>query len=339
LFYILGFIGTSIFALGLIWPLIFSFGIQIIQKGGYFVSQQNIWSNEIAGNLFSQEKNQSSQGSSSATQERNKRGNFLSAISFNWTPSAKASRFLSFLIIGCVLSGTLQYSWRLFTQYPLEAIISAKPAYSSSSLLENTKLNSSFSNTASEKSSQNEGISLEERGNLQSVNQTKNPSLLREFPAFDSNIRHREKNLPIDRFLPIEKMNARRILSDRPPLTEEQKSDAYFKFHSFFINSLEKYFDNKIIFSRLPEKQNRSYYQIQYLQQLKNQFIENKNTKGTLLTNKAFEPLLARPLENNTKGKRPQGFSYVRDLVSSESTDNYMHDELQIYRALFRPGS
>lgn len=339
LFYILGFIGTSIFAIGLIWPLIFSFGIQIIQKGGYFVSQQNIWSNEIAGNLFSPEKNQSSQNNSSATQERKKINNFLSAISFNWTPSAKASRFLSFLIIGCVLSGTLQYSWRLFTQYPLEAIISAKPAYSTSSLLENTKLDSSFSNAASEKSSQNEGISLEERGNLQGVNQTKNPSLLREFPAFDSNIRHREKNLPIDRFLPIEKMNARRILSDRPPLTEEQKSDAYFKFHSFFINSLEKYFDNKIIFSRLPEKQNRSYYQIQYLQQLKNQFTENKNTKGTLLRNKGFEPLLARPLENNTKGKRPQGFSYVRDLVSSESTDNYMHDELQIYRALFRPGS
>ena len=345
LFYTLGFIGTSIFAIGLIWPLIFSLGIQIIQKGGYFVSQQNIWSNEIAGNLFSPEKNQSSQGSSNATQERKKRNNFFSAISFNWTPSAKASRFLSFLIIGCVLSGTLQYSWRLFTQYPLEAIISAKPAYSTTSVLENQKLNRSFSNIAADKSTlrdQNGGIILEERGNLQDVNQVaagKNPSLLREFPAFDSNIRHREKNLPIDRFLPIEKMNARRILSERPPLTEEQKSDAYFKFHSFFINSLEKYFDNKIIYSRLPEKQNRNYYQIQYLQQLKDQFTENQNTKGTVLRSKTFEPLLARPLQNNTKGKRPQGFSYVRDLVSSENIDNYMHDELQIYRALFRPES
>ena len=68
--------------------------------------------------------------------------------------------------------------------------------------------------------------------------------LLREFPSFDSNIRHRDKNLPVERHLPIERMNARRSLSGKIPFNEEQKSDAYIKYASFFLNSIEKSVEN-----------------------------------------------------------------------------------------------
>jgi hypothetical protein len=278
--YSLGFFGMAILSLGIFWPFVFSFVIQLIQKGSFLQGFTPSWASETADGANSK--------------ERRKTFDF----SFDFKPSPKASRFLSFLIIGCVLSGSLQYSWRLFTQYPFEAFLSPRPVMignDSQSQIKNTQ------------------------------------SLLREFPPFDSNIRHREKNLPIDRFLPIEKMNARRILSDKPPLSEEQKSDAYFRFHSFFFNSGEKIFDQKMISSRLLNSQKRDFLQIQYLQQLKKHFQENWNGKNR------GEALLARPIENNTKGKRPQGFSYIRDFVSNQSNDNYMHDELQIYRALFAP--
>lgn len=283
--YSLGFLGMSILSLGIFWPFVFSFTIQLIQKGSFLQRLNPSWASENA-NL-------------SNSKERAKSFDF----SFDLKPSPKASRFLSFLIIGCVLSGSLQYSWRLFTQYPFEGLLSPRPVMT---------------------------VNVTTGSGNEPQSQTKNTQpLLREFPPFDSNIRHREKNLPIDRFLPIEKMNARRILSDKPPLSEEQKSDAYFKFHSFFFNSVEKFFDQKMISSRLLNSQKRDFLQIQYLQQLKKHFQENFDGKNR------GEPLLARPIENNTKGKRPQGFSYIRDFVSNQSNDNYMHDELQIYRALF----
>ena len=281
--YSLGFLGMAILSLGIFWPFIFSFVIQLIQKGSFLQRFNPSWASETADGANSKERAKSFD------------------FSFDLKPSPKASRFLSFLIIGCVLSGSLQYSWRLFTQYPFEGLLSPRPV-----------------------------ITMTAGSGNDSQSQTKNTQpLLREFPPFDSNIRHREKNLPIDRFLPIEKMNARRILSDKPPLSEEQKSNAYFKFHSFFFNSVEKIFDQKIISSRLLNSQKRDFLQIQYLQQLKKHFQENFDGKNR------GEALLARPIENNTKGKRPQGFSYIRDFVSNQSNDNYMHDELQIYRALF----
>lgn len=339
-YYSLGFILMSVFALGILWPLIFSLTIQLIQKGFSIKNLATALEVSFKGRneeIVKEEKTGSKLEGLSASKKR--QPVFSSGFeNFSWIPSPKASKFLSFLIIGCVMSGTLQYSWRLFTQYPLEAIMSARPT-----LKENREsfLNSPTTEKINLVMQSDAGIGGSRLSEGSPTTAGKNPSLLREFPAFDSNIRHREKNLPIDRFLPIEKMNARRTLSDRPPLTEEQKSDAYFKFHSFFLNFLEKHFDNKIIFSRLPEKQKRDYFQIQYLQQLKNQFSNLALTipgsgKG-LTTNLKSEPLLARPLENNTKGKRPQEFSYIRDLISGadEGTENYMHDELQIYRALF----
>jgi hypothetical protein len=73
---------------------------------------------------------------------------------------------------------------------------------------------------------------------------------LREFPTQDSNIRHREKTLPVERHLPIERINLRRNLSGRPPLNEEQKSDASTKYNSFFLNKIENIFENFKIRSR-----------------------------------------------------------------------------------------
>jgi hypothetical protein len=68
--------------------------------------------------------------------------------------------------------------------------------------------------------------------------------LTRQFGTQDSSIRHREKTLPVERHLPIERINTRRTLSGRLPLKNEQKSDAYIKYNSFVFNKFENFIDN-----------------------------------------------------------------------------------------------
>jgi hypothetical protein len=268
--YNVGFFITAALCISLLWPVVVFSLIQLVNRGSSFL--------RFAGtNLFSRGTERSSDLRGTTTV----------------TP-----RFLTFLIVGCVVSGALQYSWRLFTQYPVEAVLS-QPGLNFSA---------------------------------------------REFPSFDSNIRHRDKNLPVDRHTPIEKINARRTLSGRPPLSEEQKSDAYFKFNSFFVNGLEQQFENNLIASRARTSSEsrlsgsvlRTYDEIEYLQKVKQQW---EQTSGTLETQGLPGSYLSPTLQNNTKGK-PK-FSYIQPLIAQnslgDSLNPLLHDELQIYGALLRP--
>lgn len=278
--YNLGFIGTSSLCIGIFWPVVISALIQLFNRGRAvtsFATGQLLTRLRPGGN---------SEGDFESSQKR--MGSYEAVLQ---------PRFLSFLIVGCLITGGLQYSWRLFTQYPLEALQFGQSA--------------EYRTTA------------------------------REFPSFDSNIRHRDKNLPVDRHVPIEKMNSRRTLSGRPPLSEEQKSDAYFKFNSFFVNNLEQKFETQLIHARLGEKasaanQIRGYEEIDYLQKLKTQFQSLETVGNSILD------IHPRNLENNTKGK-PK-FAYIReltttgvDLKSQNTTTNpFLHDELQLYGALLK---
>lgn len=217
--------------------------------------------------------------------------NFSLILPGKWATSSNFARTLGnpfflnkafvFLIIGCLLQGTIQYSWRLFTQYPLEFV----------------------------------GVPAQEQVFGQ-----------REFPSFDSNIRHRDKNLPVDRHIPVEKVNARRTLSGRPPLNEEQKSDAYLKYNSFFLNKLEHAIEDSKIQFKTGDLHIRTYQDIVQLQKMKERYLKASG---------ANRPAKARPLENNTKGK-PK-FSYIRELLDSvPGANKYLHDDIQIYNALFK---
>ena len=292
LMYNFGFIITATLSIGILWPIVCKVGIQLINRGKILFDTGLL---AARGNsLFTFSRDGLRGGSVDPTVSSQARGGSYENV--------VQPRFLTFLIVGCLISGGLQYSWRLFTQYPLDAVLNSSSQFGT-------------------------GYSLVGLPNA------------REFPSFDSNIRHRDKNLPVDRHVPIEKMNARRTLSGRPPLSEEQKSDAYFKFNSFFINNVEQKFENKLINSRLgpfksgiTPRQQRNYEEIDYLQKLKTQF-ETENL-GSNNSSPASE-LLELKLENNTKGK-PK-FSYIRELINSNSSstfNQFLHDELQIYGTL-----
>ena len=268
LIYFAGFFFISFFSIGFIWPSFFSALGTVVSSGVAFFQK-----------LLKIEKSDFSMPSNSQA-------------------------ILSFLIVGCLLSGITQYSWRLFTQYPAELLFS--------------------------------GTSVEFK---------------REFPSFDSNIRQREKNLPLDRFLPIEKMNNRRILSGRPKLTEEQKSDAYFKFHSFFINGIEQFVDLQSISLRENQKKD-IFHQIELQTALKNIEFSDENAPvevskqmggGNTLTKGGERQLRQanpspRNLQNNTKGNPPRGFAYVWPEVEKEAASKnlYFHDDLRLYELLFK---
>ena len=221
-----------------------------------------------------------------------------------------------FLIIGCLLQGTVQYSWRLFTQYPIDFI---GWKYSQ------------------ETKSQTQPLSLQSG----SLTKPLFPAIQREFPSFDSNIRHRDKNLAVERHIPVEKVNARRTLSGRPPLNEEQKSDAYVKYNSFFLNKIEQAFEDAKIHFRTPNSYQRTFEDITQLQKMKERYLKAQALfSGYKGTNQSIPSFFtkSRALENTTKGK-PK-FSYIRNLLapkeSSHSEELYTHDDLQIYQALFQ---
>jgi len=282
--------------------------------------------------------------SSNTISERSSRLKVLNSGTLFGNPIFLNKAFV-FLIIGCLLQGTIQYSWRLFTQYPIDFI-----GWKSSTITEVGN-----SNAKRERSSAVISTPLF-------------PSLQREFPSFDSNIRHREKNLQVERHVPVEKVNARRTLSGRPPLNEEQKSDAYLKYNSFFLNKIEQAVEDVKIQLRTPDSHIRTYEEILQLQKMKERYLKaqaffsgykNSIGIGTKATNDSQSPFSlisdlkitkARPLENTTKGK-PK-FSYIRELVDkrkdaklsgasiSSSNNNqddfYIHDDIQIYNALFK---
>lgn len=245
------------------------------------------------------------------------------------------NKFFIFLIIGTVLQGSVLYSWRLFVQYPIE--------FFGTSEISDTPL-----------------------GGGKAV-------IRREFPTMDSSIRHREKNLPMDRYLPVEKVNSRRILNGKPALSEEQKSDAYVKYNSFLLNQMDQSFENfKIRIRQLnspvstfknvrdnvyPDRRS-VYEEIIHLQTMKKRYFEaNTGAKTTLTADSVAVPALSQhtitrrteglmsPLpfvenvaSNVTKGKPKLG--YVEELLTQDvnslpSGSSYLHDDLQIYNSLF----
>jgi len=165
----------------------------------------------------------------------------------------------AFCFMGLFIHGFLHASWRIFVQYPLE-FIPTSPQLAQSG--------------------------------------AKTLSLVREFPSFDSSIRHREKNLPVERHLPIERMQSRRTLSGRPAFNEEQKSDAALKYNSFFLNAFEHFC--------LDGQLNRREGQI--LQASANQ----TSTSTKLVTSSELKDE-TKVIENTAKGK-PK-FSYIGNRI------------------------
>ena len=258
------------------------------------------------------------------------------------SPSFFLNKFLSFCIIGTLLLGSIQYTWRLVTQYPMEFL----PSMTAVGYSPNTS-----------------SPVPDEAGQLRPGEGKITKIFQREFPSFDSNIRHREKNLPVDRHLPIERINARRTLSGRPPLNEEQKADAYLKYNSFFLNKIEEILDDAKIKYRtgvwlrrgtestlrvsnefgkrkqLNSDSSMSYETIRQLQKIKEryslQFREAKtSTEHGRSPTQFTPPLESKKLQNNTKGK-PK-FSYIRELFENTQKTPYLHDDLHVYQAIFR---
>jgi hypothetical protein len=243
---------------------------------------------------------------------------------FQFANQVNLNKAFVFLIIGCLLQGTIQYSWRLFTQYPMEFI--------------------GWNSTATTK--------MDTDGEKIGVGRPEvSSSIQREFPSFDSNIRHRDKNLPVERHIPVEKVNSRRILSGKPPLNEEQKSDAYLKYNSFFLNKIEHSIEDSKIRFRTPDSHLRTYEEISQLQKMKERYLKAQAIFSGYKTSTNSK---ARSLENTTKGK-PK-LSYIRELLdkrggnsqvsnvssNTQSTSGsrldslYIHDDIQIYNALFK---
>jgi len=240
-----------------------------------------------------------------------------------------AAQISSFCLMGLFIHGTLQYSWRIFIQYPLEF-------FSPQSVLTVPRLNTQTnehrsSNISADLSTNDDSRNLPSSLVLPQMESVQNSSfLIREFPSFDSCIRHREKNLPVERHLPIERMNARRTLSGRSPLNEEQKSDAAVKYNAFFLNALERmWLDFQLTSREVCEPFLRS------------EAFMSLITRSALLIRDSDLPQSKSPdipregstLENRAKGKAK--FSYIRTgSAKQDQVSSYIHDDISVLKVV-----
>lgn len=180
---------------------------------------------------------------------------YISQVNSEFFGPRGVNNFFVFCLLGLGLHGSLQYTWRFLTYYPLEfAPIGSRSAMNiiASETTEAKVL--SLENGLAEPNqmatrlfdSVNPALSLREgsTGSERTPPPYKQGVLTRQFGTQDSSIRHREKTLPVERHLPIERINTRRTLSGRLPLKNEQKSDAYIKYNSFVFNKFENFIEN-----------------------------------------------------------------------------------------------
>jgi len=186
----------------------------------------------------------------------------------------------------------------------------------------------------------------------------------REFPPYDTSIRNREKNLPVERHLAIERVNARRGLMGRPPLENEERENAIFKYHTFFMNQIDRAVEDVKMKLVTPPDLYREENDILALQKLHENFLKQKGreseyqnsvqqlTKGATPTRgaKALPAnskantvsrhprdffTKSRPITNTTKGFSKS--SYIRDLFDpnlNEAYSAYSHDDLLLEKII-----
>ena len=394
------------------------------------------------------------------------------------------NKFFAFLIIGCVVQGGLNYTWRLFLQYPLELIrwdffpaftknlgifdrsevafrelhapkepfqkavhevnagqpnpserrapheVGLDPqkgsAVGKNTALLTTKLPNEFgfslpfsqTDTASsfltmknrsssplrsstqrswvlfseEDASANivgnteESLSIQTsggKGELESANQSEQlPTAAhevgslaalnffgrREFPPYDTSIRNREKSLPVERHLAIERVNSRRGLMGRPPLENEERENAIFKYHTFFMNQIDRSVEDLKMKLGTPSDLYREENDILALQKLHENYLKQKGRESeyqnsvmkggrgssgaeqgqsmgsakrsqqktrTLPRHPRDFFTKSRPVTNTTKGFSKS--SYIRDLFDDnlpEAYSAYSHDDLLLSKII-----
>lgn len=333
------------------------------------------------------------------------------------------NKFFTFLILGCLIQSSLNYSWRLFLQYPVELIHwdffnsekfvktmkrnfgilnqESQPTplagqvelltphfmrapnplnrtfapveideirTTSNSLLTNPESTDAYWETLNKKQnfenslspfsggSQLGAFSPEARpqGGETSFAETQSRGVLesfgrREFPPYDTSIRNREKTLPVERHLAIERVNSRRALMGRPPLENEERENAIFKYHTFFINQIDRTVEDFKLKLRTPKELYREEDDVIALMKLHENYLKQKGRESpyqnSSLPKKGNSPRVARhdrdfftkarPVKNTTKGLLKS--SYIRDLFDenlSQAPFAYSHDDLLLEKIL-----
>jgi hypothetical protein len=102
----------------------------------------------------------------------------------------------------------------------------------------------------------------------------------REFPPYDTSIRNREKNLPVERHLAIERVNSRRGLMGRPPLENEERENAIFKYHTFFMNQIDRAVEDLKMKFVTPSDLYREEDDILALQKLHENYLKQKGRES-----------------------------------------------------------
>jgi hypothetical protein len=143
---------------------------------------------------------------------------------------------------------------------------------------------------------------------------------LRKFIVPDTNIRERDRNLPVLRHFPMESLKQRRIWADKEPFTDTQMKDLYFRFHTHSINRLGDLIQKTKVTQRTPFLDRTSKEQLEHLIEIKESYQDLKKQRK----------IMPEILLNRGKGLPFE--SYIEKKQFIPNTTNYFHPKSDFYK-------
>ena len=187
--------------------------------------------------------------------------------------------FNKFLVIAClsiIFQGTGKWSFQLLFQYPIEGVLATSAQASKNLPISLPDLPVSLSNL-----------------------------FIRDFPDLDTGVRNRTQRILATRHFPVDDLLQHRIWEKKPPLTDRQTSDVYYRYNTHPLNQISAFIKSARVQSRTPFSEQPTSIQLERLLELK----------------KIDFNTLPRKVENKAKGAPPM--SYVEPKNIYKVTNPY----------------
>ena len=193
---------------------------------------------------------------------------------------------LVIISISLILNVTAKFTWHLFLQHPGE------------SFLNNIEIVEGFLPVQASKETS-----------------------IRKFPVFDSNIKNRERHLPVFRHFGVDSLKQQRVWANKPPLTESQLETVYFRYNIHIVNKLSDWVNKTRFNSRTPFVDQSTPEQIKRLKQVKSDYLQIQSAIKT--------PSLNQQVQNKGKGNPVIGYAQEKLISADSPTSNYLHPDLE----------
>jgi hypothetical protein len=151
---------------------------------------------------------------------------------------------------------------------------------------------------------------------------TKAKQPLRRFNPLDFGIRSQNRPIPVATHFPLKVLIQRRVWMNKPPLTNSQEEQVYFRYNIHIVNRFAEWMRQLSFANRTPFTEKNTPEQIRRLQQVKTDYVALHS-----MIQEGKEKSL-KYVPNGWKGKPPTSYTQEKVDSSASSSRLYLHSDL-----------